>query len=96
MTEVGRATVGYPGGLAARYRWGGSGSADEVFALSESGGDLTDHAPLAGRRPPARRLPAPPAGIAHVDQEVDYRITTLAPDFESFIRGLAHEDAFEV
>ena len=51
MTEVGRATVGYPGGLAARYRWGGSGSAEEVFALSESGGALTDHAELAGGDP---------------------------------------------
>lgn len=51
MTEVGRATVGYPGGLAARYRWGGSGSAEEVFALSESGGDLTDHVELAGGDP---------------------------------------------
>lgn len=51
MTEVGRSTVGYPGGLAARYRWGGSGSAEEVFALSESGGTLTDHTPLAGGDP---------------------------------------------
>jgi outer membrane protein assembly factor BamB len=51
VTEVGRSTVGYPGGLAARYRWGGSGSADEVFALSESGGSLTDHAELAGGDP---------------------------------------------
>jgi PQQ-like domain len=51
VSEVGRSTVGYPGGLAARYRWGGSGSEDEVFALSESGGDLTDHAPLAGGDP---------------------------------------------
>jgi outer membrane protein assembly factor BamB len=51
VTEVGRATVGYPGGLAARYRWGGSGSADAVFALSESGGALTDHAALAGGDP---------------------------------------------
>jgi len=51
VTEVGRSTVGYPGGLAARYRWGGSGSAEEVFALSESGGDLTDHVELAGGDP---------------------------------------------
>ncbi len=51
MSEVGRATVGYPGGLAARYRWGGSGSAEDVFALSESGGELTDHAELAGGDP---------------------------------------------
>lgn len=48
MSEVQRATIGYPGGLAARYRWGGSGSGDEVFGLSESGGALTDHTPLAG------------------------------------------------
>ena len=53
MTEanVGRSTVGYPGGLAARYRWGGSGSAGAVFGLSEGGGDLTDHAELAGGDP---------------------------------------------
>ncbi len=51
MSEVQRATVGYPGGLAARYRWGGSGSADDVFALSEDGGELTDHVDLAGGDP---------------------------------------------
>ena len=51
MSEVQRATVGYPGGVAARYRWGGSGSADEVFGLSESGGTLTDHVALAGGDP---------------------------------------------
>ena len=36
------AIVQYPGGLRVRYRWGGSGSADTVFALSESGGSLVD------------------------------------------------------
>jgi hypothetical protein len=36
------AVVQYPGGLRVRYRWGGSGSADEVFALSEAGGSLVD------------------------------------------------------
>lgn len=51
MSEVQRATVGYPGGLAARYRWSGSGSAEEVFALSEGGGALTDHVDLAGGDP---------------------------------------------
>ena len=51
MSEVQRATVGYPGGLAARYRWAGSGSAADVFALSEEGGTLTDHAQLAGGDP---------------------------------------------
>ena len=51
MSGVQRAAIGYPGGLAARYRWGGSGSAEEVFALSESGGTLSDHADLAGGDP---------------------------------------------
>ena len=51
MSEVQRKSVGYPGGLAARYRWGGSGSAEDVFGLSEAGGDLTDHAALAGGDP---------------------------------------------
>ncbi len=51
MSEVQRLSVGYPGGLAARYRWGGSGSGEAVFALSESGGDLTDHTALVGGDP---------------------------------------------
>jgi hypothetical protein len=34
--------VAYPGGLRARWRWGGSGSAASVFALSEAGGALND------------------------------------------------------
>jgi hypothetical protein len=47
------ATVTYPGGLRARWRWGGSGSAAEVFALSESGSALTDHGPLVSSAPDA-------------------------------------------
>ena len=38
-TEPRNATIAYPGGLRARWRWGGSGSGAEVFALSEAGGD---------------------------------------------------------
>ena len=41
-TEPRNATVVYPGGLRGRWRWGGSGSGREVFALSEAGGDLVD------------------------------------------------------
>jgi outer membrane protein assembly factor BamB len=48
------ATVSYPGGLRARWRWGGSGQATAVFALSESGGILTDHGPLVADDPDAR------------------------------------------
>ncbi len=33
--------VVYPGGLRVRYRWGGSGEAAAVFALSEAGGPVT-------------------------------------------------------
>jgi hypothetical protein len=48
VSEVQRATVAYPGGLMARFRWAGSGDGAAVFALSEDGGHFTDHAPLAG------------------------------------------------
>lgn len=49
--EVQRAVVQYPGGLAARYRWAGSGQADAVFALSEAGGSLIDVGPMATEAP---------------------------------------------
>jgi len=32
--------------------------------------------------------------VVHIDQEVDYQVTLLAPNFESFIRGLVHEGTF--
>ena len=40
--EPGNSTIAYPGGLRARWRWGGSGSGPAVFALSEIGGELVD------------------------------------------------------
>ena len=33
--------------------------------------------------------------VVHLDQEDDYRITHLADDFETFIRGLVHYDVFD-
>ena len=33
--------------------------------------------------------------VVHIDQEDEYAITPLAPDFESFIRGLVHADVFD-
>ena len=33
--------------------------------------------------------------VIHVDQEDEYRITALAPDFESFIRGLMSDEAYD-
>jgi len=44
--DVHRAQVQYPGGLAARYRWAGSGRTGEVFGVSEVTGRLDDHGPL--------------------------------------------------
>lgn len=32
--------------------------------------------------------------VVHVDQERDYKVTFVAPNFESFIRGLAPEEDF--
>lgn len=40
--EPANSTVTYPGGLRARWRWGGSGSGPAVFALTEVGGNLVD------------------------------------------------------
>jgi outer membrane protein assembly factor BamB len=44
-------TVGYPGGLRARWRWGGSGQGPAVFALSEAGGSLVDLGPRVAEDP---------------------------------------------
>jgi len=33
--------------------------------------------------------------VAHVDQEADYALTYLAPDFETFIRGLVNEEVYD-
>ncbi len=52
-TEIGRLAVQYPGGLAARFRWAGSGRAAEVFAISEAYGTLTDHGSLVAEAPDA-------------------------------------------
>ncbi len=40
--EPRNASISYPGGLRARWRWGGSGQAGAIFALSEAGGALSD------------------------------------------------------
>lgn len=53
MSEARHATARYPGGLTVRSRWGGSGAAEAVFALSETGGALVDHGALAAPDPDA-------------------------------------------
>jgi hypothetical protein len=52
-TEPRNATVAYPGGLRARWRWGGSGSGPAVFALTEAGGELVDLGPRVADDPEA-------------------------------------------
>ena len=47
------ATVAYPGGLRARWRWAGSGQGAAVFALSEVGGELLDLGPEVSEDPDA-------------------------------------------
>jgi hypothetical protein len=49
--EARRAIVQYPGGLAARYRWTGSGGIAAITSLSEVGGMLTDHGTLVSSDP---------------------------------------------
>jgi hypothetical protein len=49
--EPHRSSVRYPGGLAARYRWTGSGGVAAITALSEVGGTITDHGPLVSADP---------------------------------------------
>ena len=46
--EPRNATVQYPGGIRARWRWAGSGQGSAVFALSEAGGSLVDLGDAAG------------------------------------------------
>jgi hypothetical protein len=33
--------------------------------------------------------------VVHIDQELDYKITVVAPNFESFVRGLEGDEAFD-
>ena len=49
--EPGNSMIVYPGGLRARWRWGGSGSGPQVFALSEVGGNLVDLGPRVAADP---------------------------------------------
>ncbi|HUP82748.1 MAG TPA: hypothetical protein VM284_00985 [Candidatus Limnocylindria bacterium] len=46
-----RLSVQYPGGIAARYRWVGTGGGPDMFAISEAIGDLADHGPLVDPDP---------------------------------------------
>jgi outer membrane protein assembly factor BamB len=52
--EPSHAVVQFPGGIRAAIRWAGSGQGAAVFALSESGGPLTDLGELTGSEPEIR------------------------------------------
>jgi hypothetical protein len=49
--EPRHAVIQYPGGIRVRFRWSGSGQAEAVFALAETGGTLVDHGPLVSTEP---------------------------------------------
>jgi hypothetical protein len=49
--DVERLSVQYPGAIAARYRWTGSGGGPQMFAISEAVGTLTDHGALVSDQP---------------------------------------------
>ncbi len=51
MAEPLDAVVRFPGAIRARLRWGGSGQAAEIFALTEAGGALQDHGSLVAAEP---------------------------------------------
>jgi hypothetical protein len=53
IPEPRNAAITYPGGLRARWRWGGSGQAAAIFALSEAGGTLIDLGPRVSAEPDA-------------------------------------------
>jgi outer membrane protein assembly factor BamB len=50
-SEPRSAAVDYPGGVHVGFRWAGSGQGRAVFALSESGGPLTDHGSIVSDDP---------------------------------------------
>ena len=50
-SEPRNAIVQFPGGLRARWRWGGSGRAADVFALTEAGDELTDLGSVVAAEP---------------------------------------------
>ncbi len=49
--EAHRSVVRYPGGLTVRFRWAGTGRAEDVFSLTEAGGRLDDHGALVSASP---------------------------------------------
>ena len=51
MSDPRDAVVQYPGGIRVRYRWGNSGQAAEVFALSEAGRPVLDLGDRVGPEP---------------------------------------------
>jgi hypothetical protein len=70
------AMVAYPGGLRARWRWGGSGQAAAVFALSEVGGALLDLGP---------RVSADPDAVCRAELRVESPAGTWTARFASTI-----------
>jgi hypothetical protein len=85
---VRRQTIQFPGGLAARLRWAGSGKASEVFALSEEGGLLVDHGSV---------VTAEPDRLCRAEVRIEGPVTSWTARFASPIydepSGLLWDDA---
>lgn len=88
--------------IGTRKRWSLSGDTGSQFFIEEWGyppiGVYFADCPSAGHDMLCLDYRAcGPQGepvVVHVDQERDFAITFVAPDFESFIRGLQDEEDF--
>jgi hypothetical protein len=76
-----RATVQYPGGLAARYRWTGSAEGDEALGPTEAGGHLIDHGALVS---------ADPRRLCRAELRVEGPLGTWTARFASLIFDVPH------
>jgi hypothetical protein len=69
-------------------------AAEDAAAVSPAGRSAGHPRPC---RPSSsyRRGPTGEPRVVHVDQELDYKITFVAPTFESFVRGLQGDEQFD-
>ncbi|MEV0398065.1 SMI1/KNR4 family protein [Polymorphospora rubra] len=91
-------------GIGREKRYSLAGSAGSRFWIDEWGypaiGVYFADCPSAGHDMVAFDYrdcgPGGEPRVVHVDQEVDYRITVLAPDFTTFVQALRPEGDFDV
>lgn len=91
ISGIGRRGYSLCGGLGSKFmqeEWGYPEIGICICPCPSGGHDLImlDYRECGPRGEPA---------VVHVDQESDFAITFLAPDFETFIRGLVHPSVFD-